>query len=317
MATAGIATFPHSSGSRTAQYIAINDKNKDLVLAMADMSILETASTLDSTLTTFWLPQLHQALPSHLVLDGNWAPESLSRWLRAAADISAHVTFEPVSTSKSTHPFQLPAPHSLAVFPSPSIHLTTPNTYELNAMYAAAQTANLFERPDWWAVIDALGIPSSGARVRLAMATTPSLVDRGLPQQCLQLLPFIPTICLKLGKDGVLVTQLLAAGDARLERGDEAPWILSRCANGTEGTLGVGGVYMRLFPGVEDVKGEDVVSVNGVGDTFAGTLVAGLAARRGKKGVEQLIDIAQRAAVLTLKSTEAVSPELGTLRSFL
>lgn len=77
--------------------------------------------------------------------------------------------------------------------------------------------------------------------------------------------------------------------------------------------MGVGGVYMRLFPAVEEVRIEDVVSVNGVGDTFAGTLVAGLAGRDGRR-VEEIVDIAQRAAVLSLKSKEAVSPGLGTLR---
>ena len=152
----------------------------------------------------------------------------------------------------------------------------------------------------------------------MSLATTPELVDQGIPQQSIQLLPFIPTICTKLGRDGVLLTQLLPAGDARLTSGDYAPYILSR--NPSEGEDGdiVGGVHMRLFPCVEDVKPEDIVSVNGVGDTFAGTLLAGLA-KGGKKEarVEDLIDVAQRAAVLTLKSKEAVSPGLGTLRMLL
>ncbi len=65
---------------------------------------------------------------------------------------------------------------------------------------------------------------------------------------------------------------------------------------------------MRLFPGVEAVA--DVVSVNGVGDTFLGVLVAGLS--RGGK-IEELVDVAQRAAVMTLRSSEAVSPELARL----
>lgn len=73
---------------------------------------------------------------------------------------------------------------------------------------------------------------------------------------------------------------------------------------------------MRLFPAIEAVGEEEVVSVNGVGDTFVGTLVAGLAkAKRNSKEsrVEDFIDIAQRAAVLTLKSRESVAPGLGTL----
>lgn len=68
---------------------------------------------------------------------------------------------------------------------------------------------------------------------------------------------------------------------------------------------------MRLFPAAEVVQEEQIVSVNGVGDTFLGVVVAGLA--KGRR-VEELIDGAQRAAVLTLKSGEAVSPEIAGLR---
>ena len=49
---------------------------------------------------------------------------------------------------------------------------------------------------------------------------------------------------------------------------------------------------------------------------FAGTLVAELAKAKAEgktKGVEDCIDIAQRAAVLTLKSSEAVNPAISGL----
>ncbi|KAK0346101.1 hypothetical protein LTR91_012773 [Friedmanniomyces endolithicus] len=317
MSSAGIKVMPAESGSRTSQYVAINDTNKGLVLAMADVSILEDTkedSAISDSLEHFWLPQLQQARPTHLVLDANWPPQHLSRWLRAGASTASHITFEPVSNSKSTSLFHPPKTHPLAVFPTPSLHLATPNASELSAMHLAAREAALFHRQDWWAVIDALGIPDTGARVQLSLATNSALVDQGVPQQSLQLLPFIPAICCKLGAEGVLLTQLLPAGDERLTSAAYAPFILSRCGNGSEGTLGVGGVYMRLFPAVEEVRGEEVVSVNGVGDTLAGALVAGLAL--GGKGarVEEFVDVAQRAAVLTLKSTESVSPGLGTLR---
>lgn len=328
MSTEGIKTLPSSSETRTAQYIAVNDSKKDLVLAMADMSILETPSTktsiLNDTFQNFWLPQLQSHNPSHLVLDGNWSPEYLAHWLSSTKTSSrkTHITFEPVSTSKSTNLFHLPSKlHTLSTFPNNSIDLTTPNAYELNAMYTAGRETGTFDSKSWWSIIDALGIPHSGARAQMTFATNRRLVDEGIPQQTIQLLPFIPTVCCKLGAEGVLLTQLLPAGDERLSDGAYAPYILSRCANGTEESVGVGGVYMRLFPAVEEVKAEDVVSVNGVGDTFAGTIVAGLAGavEKGKKGarVEDFIDVAQRAAVLTLKSKESVSPGLGTLRLLL
>jgi pseudouridine-5'-phosphate glycosidase/pseudouridine kinase len=184
-------------------------------------------------------------------------------------------------------------------------------------MHTAARESGAFDRADWWEVVDAFGIPHSGARVQLALATSSDLVDQGIPQQSIQLLPFMPSICTKLGSQGVLLTQLIPANDERLSSGEYAPYILSRCANGTEDKLGVGGVYMRLFAAVQEVKREEIVSVNGVGDSFAGTLVTGLATRGPAARIEDLIDIAQRAAVLTLKSSESVSPGLGTLRILL
>jgi len=66
---------------------------------------------------------------------------------------------------------------------------------------------------------------------------------------------------------------------------------------------------MRLFPPGEVV--DDVVSVNGVGDTFLRVLIAGLV--KGLPLEKPLIDIAQRAAAMTLRSKEAVAPEVKNL----
>lgn len=324
-----VKVLPSGSSRRTAQYIAVNDHNKDLAVAMADMSTLDAAKAgekdvIAEAFENLWLPQLKESRPTHLAIDANWPPEYLSRWLEAGKSINAHVTFEPVSNAKCITPFQLPAipghkqSETLTTFPSPAIHLATPNIYELAAMHSAAHSRGFFERQDWWQVIDALGIPSSGARTAMSLATSPALVDQGIPQQSVQLLPFISIICTKLGSKGVLVTQLLKAGDPRLTSGAHAPFILSRCSNGSEEELGVGGVYMRLFPPVEKVAPEDIVSVNGVGDTFAGTLIALMARAKAEGrdvGVEECVDVAQRAAVLTLKSVQAVSPELAKLRA--
>jgi pseudouridine-5'-phosphate glycosidase/pseudouridine kinase len=326
---AAVKVLPLEASRRTAQYISVNEQKKDLAIAMADMSILDSPETgkediIQQTFVDLWEPQLLDSRPTHLVVDANWPPKYLQTWLQAASTVDAHVTFEPVSNAKSTIPFELPATpgqnqvNSLPAFPNPAISLATPNSYELAAMHTAARERGFFERQDWWEVIDALGIPSTGARVSMALATSPELVDQGIPQQSVQLLPFIPSICTKLGAKGVLVTQLLKAGDPRLTSGEYAPHILSRCNNGTESTLGVGGVYMRLFPPSEEVNAADIVSVNGVGDTFVGTLVADLArakAQGREKGVEECIGLAQKAAVLTLKSEQAVSPGLAALRS--
>lgn len=329
LGNAAVKVIANDASRRTAQYVAINEQNKDLAIAMADMSILDVAQhdqndAISQAFDELWLPQLRDSHPTHLAIDANWPPQYLSRWLEAGKSIGAHVTFEPVSNAKSIIPFHLPAPpgqkqnQSLPTFPNASIHLATPNSYELAAMHAAASSRGFFEREDWWQVIDSLGIPSSGARTAMSLATSPELVDAGIPQQSIQLLPFIPAICTKLGAQGVLLTQILAANDPRLTSGAHAPYILSRCNNGTEADLGVGGVYMRLFSPAETVPEAEVVSVNGVGDSFVGTMVSLLAKAKaeGREGlVEEFVDVAQRAAVLSLKSKEAVSPELASLRN--
>jgi len=312
-------------GARTAQYIAVNDTQKDLVLAMADMDVLSSSikskragsSAIEKTFEDFWRPQIQQARPSNIVVDANWEPDMLARWLSTAQSMSSHVSFEPVSTAKATRIFSLPKTTGLSVWPKPLINLTAPNTYELASLHSAARTQSFLDRDDWWQVIDALGIPSTGMRAQLALATDPSLVDSGTPQQSIQLLPFIPQILTKMGSRGVLLTQIIPAGDPRLTSGEYAPYILSRCTNGTEETTGVGGLYMRLFPAVEQVSEDDIASVNGVGDTFLGAIIAGLQQKGKDARVEDVVDFAQQAAVLTLKSKEAVSPGISSLKSLM
>ena len=318
MSTEAVEVLPAETGSRTAQYVAFHDSNKDLYMGMADMAILES-NAISNTLENVWLPQLTKTKPSHLILDANWPPALLARWFATGKEIDAHISFEPVSAAKSTRIFQLPqqpasTSPSISVFPHHAISLATPNIHELTSLYTHVRENNFFDRTDWWTVIDAFGIPHGGARVQLTLATSPELVDQGIPQQTLQLLPFIPAICTKLGSEGVLLTQILPAGDERLSSGEYAPYILSRCQNGSEDSIGVGGVYMRLFPAAEEVKKEDIVSVNGVGDTFLGALVAGMAKKGKAARVEEFVHAAQMAAVLTLKSRESVSPGLGNLK---
>lgn len=295
---------------KTAQYVAVNDTSKNLILGMADMHNFEHVDPSDKEQQEDIASWLDIPQPRWLVADANWSPAFLSMLLNEARGKGTLTAFEPVSTAKAVRLFQnLPEDRRL-VHPQPLVDLATPNSLELLAMYAAARDADLFDRKDWWQVIDALGISSGGARVELAMATSSDLVDRGIPQQTIQLLPFVPRILTKLGSDGVLLTMLLPKDDARLSSRDAAAHILARSKTGGEG---VGGVYMRLFPPPEPVKPEDIVSVNGVGDTFLGVLMAALTKRDGVL-IEDTVQLAQRASALTLKSRESVSPDIASLR---
>ncbi|KAL8906660.1 MAG: hypothetical protein Q9171_006183 [Xanthocarpia ochracea] len=307
-----VSAIVQKPSARTAQYVAVNDAQKDLVIAMADMSIMEDCNL---EIERVWKPRLDKCKPKWLVVDANWDPYSLQQWIKNGKDIGARVAFEPVSVAKSKRLFASTAIDNsgLGVLPDHGVSLATPNSLELASMHEAAREAGVFEGDDWWQIIDAMGLSSSGSRDKLVAITNSNLVDQGTPQQSIQLLPFIPTILTKLGDKGVLMTQMLQPGDDRLRSPAHAKHVLSR-ADPDHPTIG--GVYMSLLPPAETVLAIDVISVNGAGDTFLGIIVAGLAKHRPKTLID-LIQIAQQGSVMTLKSKEAVSPEIRVLRDLL
>ncbi|GAD99234.1 IdgA domain protein [Paecilomyces variotii No. 5] len=321
LTTGGIKILPSDSGARTAQYVAVNDGKKDLVLAMADMSIMEFPSH-DLNFDGFWEPMLRRTKPKWVVVDGNWSSGVLANWVAAARKHGARVAFEPVSTAKSTRLFskglgQSPVIGPEDAVPNHMLSLATPNNLELTEMYTTAREAELFDSPNWFRVIDALGMSNAGSREKLVSITDAALVKEGIPQQSIQLLPYIPAILTKLGSRGVLLTQLLRPRDPRLTDPKYAPYILSRAS--TDDDL-VGGVYMRLFPPDEVLVGKQIVSVNGAGDTLLGVVVAGLAKETGKKGdrhLEDIVPIAQKGSLRTLQSQNSVSEHIKGLSTLL
>lgn len=313
--TAGIQVLPATSNTRTAQYIAINDIKKDLLVAMADMGIIElTESQLD--FDGFWEPLLERTKPKWVVVDANWRPEVISKWSALARKHGARVAFEPVSTAKSRRLFGSGANSGTTIgqnqtVPSNAISLACPNKLELAAMYTAARESLLFDSPGWWHIINSMNLSPTGSRERLIAITSASLVDEGLPQQTLQLLPFIPCIVTKLGGAGALLTQLLPPGDPRLTDPESAPYILARAP--LESDVPFGGVYMRLFSPATIMHADDIVSVNAAGDTLLGVVVAGLA-KDPSVCIEDIIPLAQEASRKTLASAGGVSKDLNELR---
>ncbi|KAG9245815.1 Indigoidine synthase A like protein-domain-containing protein [Calycina marina] len=302
-----ITTIPAASTIRTAQYIAVNDLDKNLVVAMADMDIFNS-DYLEAHISKF---NISTSL-KWIVVDSNWKPDIAIQIMKKYSAAGIKVAFEPVSNTKGARILRPVTEDGakLEVFPKHNVNLATPNQHELAAMHTSAREGGLFEGQRWWKVIDALGISSEGARDRFVSITNSSLTDQGVPLQSVQLLPFFPSIITKLGADGVLLAQILGPDDVRLQDPDHAAYILSRTfASSSEPQIG--GVYMRLFPAAELVK--DVVSVNGVGDTLLGVLIAGLA--KGLPLDDKLIGLAQRAAVMTLRSDKSVHPEMHTLRT--
>ncbi|KAF2134449.1 hypothetical protein P153DRAFT_328763 [Dothidotthia symphoricarpi CBS 119687] len=306
MSTSGIETLPKPA--RTAQYVAVNNASKDLALAMADMSILETIPKEATGKLATTLFSNSSTRPKVFVADANWSSEALHTYLQAARHPSTTTIFEPVSTAKALRIFPPKSTtNETQVFPNHLVDIITPNTYELIALHSFAHASSLFESPAWFSVIDALGIPSTGLRVPLTYMTTSEIVDQGIPQQAIKLLPFFPTVLAKLGSQGVLLVKLLTTDAPELHADAERQYVLARSGNGDEK---IGGLYVRLFPPERVLSPEEVVSVNGIGDTFCGALAVGIAS--GVK-VQHVVDFAQKAAALSLRSRESVSPELRGL----
>ncbi len=303
MDTSGIrqldATENQASG-RTAQYVAVNRSDKDMFVAIADMKIFQ-----DHHFPGDWDATVTAAGPRWLAVDACWSASGIRHWIKAAKKNGAKVAFEPVSRAKSMALFaSRDEVGSLQVFPSPSVDLASPNQHELEALYEAAQGNSYFDDPQWSAVAKALD--SRGACERLTKAIPAKALDVEALQKAIHLLPYIPTIITKVGANGVVLLQLMPHEDPRLEDMASQPFIVKSLTCNESATSGI---YARFFPRVEEV--DRVVSVNGVGDTFLGVLLAGLA--NGKK-VEELIDVGQKGAVMTLKSPESVSPELYRLK---
>lgn len=309
---AGIDTSPlmvldPATGARTAQYVAVNDMRKDLMLAMGDFSVFSRPELEDAT---YWIDLLakQEPRPKWIVIDGNWSANVISNILRAAEASKVPVAFEPVSTVKAARLFQAEALSD--VIPQNMVSIASPNKMELAAMHTAAAERGLMQSESWWNIIDSFGLSSAGSRDKFQALAGPELADEGIPQQIVRLLPFVPNIITKLGARGCLLGMVLRRGDPRLTDPVSAPYILSR--TGYEGGV-VGGLYMRLFSPAEVVQQHEIVSVNGVGDTLLGVVMAGLVreVNAGQKPrLEEVLSKAQEAAVMTLKSRESVSPRI-------
>ena len=333
-------------GSRTAQYIAFNDTYNELVIAMADMRILENEQR---DVSAVWGPNLASSKPRWLVVDANWDSLSLKQWITMGKAIGAKVAFEPVSVGKSCRIFA-----QISDLKRRLVHITdlaTPNTSELRAMYDyISQHGHRDESAVniWTLFLNSLKPEERFKRAQHQLADVLKAEDKFIVGCSLRLLPYFPCILSKIGSSGVLLTELLRKDDIRLTDSRATPHVFYgegseelRLGTRVQSLLGTlrrqtdinpdgrlyfekdcdylqdyAGIYMRLFPPAETVRQDEIVSVNGVGDTFLGVLVAGLA-KDNPKPLDELVMLAQRGSIMTLKSTESVSTEISSLRALI
>ena len=243
---------------------------------------------------------------------------------------------EPTSVPKSTAIFPaIAAALNSADMAHAPITFATPNVLELAHMYqeACSSSLELTAHQYWWQVIDNMTLGSEFRNELEHLArrsafengngTSPSgtlafLVDNGIAQMAVNLLPFFQHLVIKCGERG-LVAAFRVSGDtahtsAWLNEASNpaARQIVARNAAGTSI------VVFKHFPPIQ-VPEEKIVNVTGAGDSLVGAMLATLSQDPGAflrpDSLDRMVAQAQLAAVYTLQSEHAVSPRLSSLGS--
>ncbi|KAG5354624.1 Pseudouridine-5'-phosphate glycosidase [Yarrowia sp. B02] len=293
----------------TARYVAMHDKNGDLIVACADMDIIQNLDVAHIS------QQLSTAQPKWIMIDGNIGLEAKKAVLKYAKD-KARVAFEPTSVPKAAALSELDLP----VYPNSAIALATPNTVELQAMFEAFHEKGRFDVDEWFPVVDTLALGADFRNgVTMLSHQHPGLkaiLEQGTLAQAIHMLPYIPTLVIKGGANGVVVFQLVddieSAILSQRSASIKIPGMFQK-GNATSGNTRVG-VYMQYFA-AEAVDADSVVSVTGAGDTLFGTLAMEMV--KDGSWLEDMGDkkhaVVSRAmnnAVKTIQSKDAVSTDV-------
>ncbi|KAI1788747.1 indigoidine synthase A-like protein [Ganoderma leucocontextum] len=319
--------FIQVQDARTAVCNMVLDSAGGLTGGVADMDVIRR---LDATKV---IEVLDRHEPTLLALDANMSPDNLKQLVTYANKRQVSTFFEPTSVPKSTTIFPaVAASLSSASLSRAPVTFATPNVLELAHMYqeACASPLELTAHKYWWQVIDDMTLGSEFrmeleklARRRAfedeaaATGTLSFLVENGIAQMAVNLLPFFQHLVIKCGERG-----LIAAFRISGEQAQSSAWahqtsnVYARqivAHNGTGSSI----IVLKHFPPIR-VADEKIVNVTGAGDSLVGSMLATLsqapAAFETPEALDQAIAQAQLAAVYTLQSEHAVSPRLSCLR---
>ncbi|KAF8905531.1 indigoidine synthase A-like protein [Gymnopilus junonius] len=318
MRTDGLIRLP----DQNAVCNMVLDSKGALVGGVADMAITERVTG------ELVLSHLRKHSPSIVAVDANLPTTTLDTLVQYCQEHKTKVLYEPTSTIKSTNilPAIVTAFQEKDAGQAP-VTYCTPNLLELTRIYSTAQSDlfELMDHPRWWSAINSFNLGSS-FRMELenlarkgvsdfagSSGTLGFLIEEGIATMAINLLPFFQHLIIKCGEQGVLVVMCIAAHEA-----PHSGWANARSnirqryvvAHGNSGET----LVLQHFP---SLPVESVANVTGAGDTFVGALLATLAndstVLYHPSRLGDAINTAQKAAVLTLQSHSAVSPELSRL----
>ena len=319
--TSGIHVSNSSSG--TAQYISQHSHDGELLVACADMSIVE------EDFSGHILQQLERAKPTNIILDCNVSASVMDKILdykhRCGGDIN--IIVEPTSFPKSK---RLAQAHHLT-FPNNAIKLITPTQAELESIHSEFSEKGYFEDYDnWFPMLDSLGINTEfrnrcevlGRKTDYAILG--KMFQNGTIQQSLQLLPYFQTILVKLGELGVVLVSISTSVEDHKSIPTTSQYKprFTVTSTGTKINNNHMGVVIQYYPIPQENVDIDIKNVTGAGDSFLGYLVARLLSEHPLwlepeiSTVEQewnkweSIYKAQLASGLSLMSDASISPQL-------
>ncbi|KAH9944309.1 indigoidine synthase A-like protein [Epithele typhae] len=320
MRTDGLIQVPKG---RTAVCNMVLDSAGSLTSGVADMDIVRTfeASKI--------IGILDQHQPSIIAVDANTSDKTLK-------SLVDYANKRNISTPKSTviFPAIAAALNSADVTRAP-VTFATPNVLELAHMYqeACASSLELTSHRYWWQVIDHMGLGSQFrneleqlARYSafaegdtVANGTLAFLVDNGVAQMAINLLPFFQHLIIKCGERGLITAFRITGEQAQTSAwAKEASNIAVARQIVSANGVGTSIVVFKHFPPIR-VSDDKIVNVTGAGDSLVGSMLASLSqnpdAFQSPEALDKLVSQAQLAAVYTLQSEYAVSPRLSSLRS--
>lgn len=160
----------------------------------------------------------------------------------------------------------------------------------------------------WWQTVDAMGLGSAfrmdlehlarrdACDATLDKGTLAFLLDQGVAQMAVNLLPFFQHLVVKAGDKGLFTVFRLTPEQAqRSAWTHERTNIRARCvvAHGQDGSV----VVFKHYPAIALAK-EDVVNVTGAGDTLVGTILATLVRSpqtfEAPSSLDRLAELAQK-----------------------
>ena len=290
LTTSAVTRLPLSDGIRTGQYVGNYSADKKLIFGMADVSIMQHSTVSSAAL---WSTLILESRPRWIIVDTCFPHCVMSTIVTYAREVEAQIVLEPVSNPRAQKLFEEFLP-----LPKGKIDLVTPSTAELRAMHSGASVHQLIQRPD------------NETSAFLSRTLDEPLFS--IASMAVNLLTFFRAILTTCGEKGCVLAQTLSREDVAQLDGHDRQFVFKP-------ELQEKAIYIRHFPPPRILSGDELVSVNGAGDSLVGALVAGLVQSSDQEDPlspvlsADLIMRGQEAAAMTLKSPDAVTPDIVQL----